>query len=1030
MYQTENISGSATSFTIPIDLEQGQKYRWNMRAFKNGLWSAFSSAPYFHITTDTTYYRLQVNVSPSNTGEIRVNNGSWQSSFTGNFSKNSSVSIEARAKSGYEFDRWSGDVPSGSEKKNPITVNMDKNRTITAIFKTSTTPARFIAPFPGGYRYSGSNNFGKKHVGDIWENETCYHAGVDIIGAIIDTENTNSVVNAKYNGKICICKYEYKYKYKNSVFVFEWKRTKNKDGTVETKVTSQKVIAVAPGKVIGIWGLSDADSRKAPPYNLPIWNSQTNEITDSEVPWGKERQKQGDNHGYGITVMLEHDIGGKKIYTLYAHLWAVEKRIVEKFKEKLKSNETEATVNQGEPIGLVGNSWRDYLVKSDDIGTKAFGPHLHFEVRTDIEYDEKNKQPQLRIKKYDGKYYNGRDGFGYVAKDPKIKENSAEYFLEDPEHWIGPPFSSRLYYSDNEHEEPNDTFEDAKQIESEAITNLTISPADVDFFKFDGRSGEQVSIWIEAERISSKLDAVLTLYDSEGNELAYSNDDKVRDTIDPAIWHFKLPTTGIYYIKVESFDGSGGEDYFYTLHLRKEADQDEHDDELVKAISPELPFSGQGLLFASLPIAVDKQWHEILGIEKSAMKLAMWDPVANKYRYYADLDAEARKPRPGVAVWMKLEQSVQTIVQGIPPKDTQPFVIDLKPGWNAIGVPWEVNWANLRVRKGDEEVSLAEASDRGWVMDMLWMWDGEQYQMVWGSITRIGLQEILEQFKGYWLLALTDCQLVIPPKDDATRGVSISHKQIAQAGWTLNLTVTDGDKKQGVLLGVLNEAIRRGRSEQGLQAPLPPQPPEATGVEIFFVSSDGKLLAADMRVGQKQQQVWDVVVRWGKGHRVKGIVQEEVTLTWDGIGYAPKGVSLTLVDLATGTRRYMRTQTAYRFVPSDGETERRFKVIAELGNERPLRIVGLRAMPMRGQGVLITFSLTKPAQIQVEVLTLTGRRVAVLSEQEIRGAGVQRLVWRGLSSDGMEVSTGVYLVRVRATDDEGRVVQAVTMVRK
>ena len=37
-----------------------------------------------------------------------------------------------------------------------------------------------------------------------------------------------------------------------------------------------------------------------------------------------------------------------------------------------------------------------------------------------------------------------------------------------------------------------------------------------------------------------------------------------------------------------------------------------------------------------------------------------------------------------------------------------------------------------------------------------------------------------------------------------------------------------------------------------------------------------------------------------------------MTLTWDGVGYAPKDVSLTLVDLATGTRRYMRTQTEYR----------------------------------------------------------------------------------------------------------------------
>ncbi len=49
--------------------------------------------------------------------------------------------------------------------------------------------------------------------------------------------------------------------------------------------------------------------------------------------------------------------------------------------------------------------------------------------------------------------------------------------------------------------------------------------------------------------------------------------------------------------------------------------------------------------------------------------------------------------------------------------------------------------------------------------------------------------------------------------------------------------------------------------------------------------------------------------------------------------------------------------------------------------------------------------------------------------QNQRLAGAQRLIWRGKSNDGAKVSMGVYLVRVQAIDEEGRQVQAVTMVR-
>lgn len=124
----------------------------------------------------------------------------------------------------------------------------------------------------------------------------------------------------------------------------------------------------------------------------------------------------------------------------------------------------------------------------------------------------------------------------------------------------------------------------------------------------------------------------------------------------------------------------------------------------------------------------------------------------------------------------------------------------------------------------------------------------------------------------------------------------------------------------------------------------------------------------------------------------------------------------------------MRTQTAYRFVPSEGEGERRFKVVAEVGRGKVLQVIGLRAEPLRGGGIGIGFTLTKGAKVRVEVVSLAGKRVAVVEEGRMREAGEVRMVWRGEDERGRRVPWGVYLVKVEAEDEEGRVVRAVRTV--
>ncbi len=64
-----------------------------------------------------------------------------------------------------------------------------------------------------------------------------------------------------------------------------------------------------------------------------------------------------------------------------------------------------------------------------------------------------------------------------------------------------------------------------------------------------------------------------------------------------------------------------------------------------------------------------------------------------------------------------------------------------------------------------------------------------------------------------------------------------------------------------------------------------------------------------------------------------------------------------------------------------------------------------------------------------EVLTLTGGKVTVLEVQTPRSSGTHRIVWQGVNREGVKVSSSVYLVRLIATDEGGRQVQASVPVR-
>lgn len=108
---------------------------------------------------------------------------------------------------------------------------------------------------------------------------------------------------------------------------------------------------------------------------------------------------------------------------------------------------------------------------------------------------------------------------------------------------------------------------------NQSITGQQICPAgDIDYFKFSGTKGDQLGIWVDAARIGSKLDPVLSLLDANGS-LIYENDDQVPYEVQDSLLGVILPETGTYYLKVKAWNhpSGGGEDHPYALYVYKDA---------------------------------------------------------------------------------------------------------------------------------------------------------------------------------------------------------------------------------------------------------------------------------------------------------------------------------------------------------------------------------------------------------------------------------------------------------------------------
>jgi len=117
-----------------------------------------------------------------------------------------------------------------------------------------------------------------------------------------------------------------------------------------------------------------------------------------------------------------------------------------------------------------------------------------------------------------------------------------------------------------------DTPKYESRISLPAVVNGQIMPGGVDRYGFSARKGEHLVIAVSARALMPYLadavpgwfEAVLTIYDSKGKELA--SDERFHFKPDPVI-HFEVPRDGAYTVEIHDSIFRGREDFVYRLAI-------------------------------------------------------------------------------------------------------------------------------------------------------------------------------------------------------------------------------------------------------------------------------------------------------------------------------------------------------------------------------------------------------------------------------------------------------------------------------
>lgn len=115
-------------------------------------------------------------------------------------------------------------------------------------------------------------------------------------------------------------------------------------------------------------------------------------------------------------------------------------------------------------------------------------------------------------------------------------------------------------------QEPNNSFKESTTgTLPGAFCGFVGEPGDVDFFSFEAKKNQTVSIKLFARKIlRSELDGVINVYNAAGSRVGGNDDSGGPDSL----LDYKIPADGVYHVSVNDHLRNGGPGYAYRLEIQ------------------------------------------------------------------------------------------------------------------------------------------------------------------------------------------------------------------------------------------------------------------------------------------------------------------------------------------------------------------------------------------------------------------------------------------------------------------------------
>ncbi len=452
-----------------------------------------------------------------------------------------------------------------------------------------------------------------------------------------------------------------------------------------------------------------------------------------------------------------------------------------------------------------------------------------------------------------------------------------------------------------------------------------------------------------------------------------------------------------------------------------------------------LPMIGSGLRMVSLPFRnlATTDPVAIFGRPLTQIAIARWlpdDTAFNKYHIFPDpfasfeppdagpfaVDPTVISPPAGLGYFVRLNSELALDVDGDPVSSTQPYVIKLRRGttaplgWNMIGTPFNapVGLATAEFVIDGVTHTLASAVAAGATNGVLYTFVPDQTGGGFYTFTQ-PLTGTLEPLVAYWVHVMRDIEMrIFPVITTSAAARSTAPATAGDDGWRIQLSAVAGGHQDPVNFAGVSATAAAGADSRDIMEP----PPITKHVSLHFPHADWGSAAGnyaqDVLPRGAQVLEWPVVA-------ATDLPNTEVTVHWD-LADAPRDLSFVLTDMDAGRTVAMRTTASYSFVSGADGAERHFQLRAQSSSAGSLRVIGLSAEPTRGPGATLSFELSVPANVTVELRNVAGRLVRRLATGQVVAGGRQTVAWDGRAETGAVVAPGVYLCRVAARAEDGQ----------